>query len=282
MYSTRKIIFLSIVTLFSIFAMLSFLNIGSEFTAERMLFDATTVNQGVPLNPTETVLGTQRQVESKLKEIIRRFPGGESAKQAHISLAAMYMQNERYSDAAAVSDKIVKRYKKDRGLVSKARFIKAKSYELKERWDKAFRELEYLQYNYGDTYLGLQVPLYIAQYNKNAGNEAEAQELCRKAVGFYKDKREKNENTWIGYMASDLLVMTYILLEEYENAGRIIKNVILNYPTHFEPQQISRIELVFTEKLNRPHETVRIFKNIIAKTENKALKNFLISRINNM
>ena len=43
---------MSFAALCAIFIMFMFLNIGSEFTAERMLYDATTIHETVPLKPT--------------------------------------------------------------------------------------------------------------------------------------------------------------------------------------------------------------------------------------
>lgn len=277
MYKTRKVIFLIIAILAAVFVVLSILNIGSEYTAERLLYKTMSTYDTLPLLPHESYFGKQTFVEDNLRSIITKFPKGNSAKAAYLNLATLYMETKKYDEAISVTDEIMKKYGMDSFISSRAQFIKAVSYEKKGKWKKALEELTTLQHKYPETRFGLQVPFYVVRYYVENKKTAEANKSGEEAIAYYNEVKKEYKGKGFGYLASDLLMQTYITLKRYEEAGRALQNTFANYPV--APQQLPYVELIFVDTLERPETAVTIYKFLLTKTKDAKLKNFLRERI---
>jgi len=282
MYKTKKVILLMILTLAVTFGALKVINIGSEFTAEKLLYKTLNVYKNIPFGAGEQFLGMQMQVEDNLRSIISRFPGGDSTKAAHLNLAGLYLEVEKYNEAVSVADEVLDKYKNDTHTSSRAQFIKGVSYERKGKWGRALDEFKILQKNYPKTRLSLEIPLYILRHYKRSGDTDQLNKRAQRVIAYYGRIIAKYKGGPLGYYAGNMLVQTYMALDRYEEAGSVLKNMIVIYPEMLTVRQLPYVELIFVKILKKPAEALEIYKYITINTKDHKLKKFLETKIDEL
>lgn len=282
MYKTKKVILLMILMLAVTFGALKVINIGSEFTAEKLLYKTLDVYKNIPFGADEQFLGMQMQVEVNLKSIISRFPGGDSTKAAHLNLAGLYLEVEKYNEAISVADEILDKYKNDTHASSRAQFIKGVSYERKGKWSRALDEFKILQKNYPKTRLSLEIPLYILRHYKRSGETDQLNKRAQRVIAYYDRIIVKYKGGPLGYYAGNMLVQTYMVLDRYEEAGSVLKNMIVIYPEMLAVRQLPYVDLIFVKTLKKPEEALEIYRYIVVNTKDHRLKKFLEAKIDEL
>jgi tetratricopeptide (TPR) repeat protein len=227
-------------------------------------------------------------VEKDLQKLIKKYPKTEVAKASYITLAELYLLDKKYGKAVEALDEFISMHSastedKDTVLLSRAHFLKAGAYEKLDREKEALAEFAILKEEFANTPLGLQTPLYIAHYHKREGREGVAEEEYNNAVEFYIELEEKNRKTMFGYAASNLLVQTYIALDKYEEAGKVVQDTISNYPSTMTlVQQLPYVELIYLKALNNPDKAIEIYSAILKNTKDPKIKKYLEEKIKGM
>lgn len=262
------------------YVLLSLVSSDNEYRAEKLFYRANKTYNKIKTNPDVAPPALISSVERDLQKIIENYPETEAVKSAYARLVEVYMADKKYDKAIEVLDALIARQDLDLALSSRAHFLKGLAYEGLDRWNEALKEFTTLKEKYVNTPIGLQAPLYIAQYYIRKGREDEAQEALNDAAGFYEGLEEDNRGTILGYASSNLLVQTYISLERYEEAGEVVADIIAGYPTTATfIQQLPYVELIFLKALKRPQKATEIYKHILEKAEDDRLSNFLQEKI---
>ncbi len=276
----RKIIIGPIIILVAIYAVLTLVSSKGEYVAEKLFYKATKAYNKIQINPDVAPPKMLASVERDLKTVIKKYPKTKPAKVAYITLAEIYLKDKKYDESIKVLDAFISSEDKNIALLSRAYFLKGTAYEKQDKWDKALKEFTTLKDKYINTPLGLQVPIYIAQYYKRNDKFAEAEKELNNAVVFYQNLEKENRGTILGYSSSSFLVQAYMGLEKYEEAGEVVKDTIINYPSQMTlVQQLPLIELIYIKTLNTPEKAIEIYKYIIGKTKDDKLIKFLENKI---
>ncbi|MCK4463876.1 MAG: hypothetical protein KAU58_06155 [Candidatus Omnitrophica bacterium] len=276
----KKIIIGSIIILIVVYAALSLLSSRGEYAAERLFYRAGKRYSKIQINPDVAPPKMLASVERDLKTVIKKYPETEPAKAAYITLAEIYLKDKKYDESIDVLDAFISSEDKNIALLSRAYFLKGVIYEKQDKWDKALKEFTILKDKYYNTPIGLQMPLYIGLYHKKKDNLAEAEKAFNNAVIFYKNLEKEKRGTVLGYSSSNFLVQTYMGLENYEEAGNVVNDTIINYPTMMTlVQQLPYVELIYVKTLKQPEKATEIYNYIINKTKDDKLKKFLQDKI---
>jgi len=280
----KKTILILAIILLAVPLLLAIFTSNNEYAAERLFYKASRVYNKIKANPDVApplMLGT---IEKNLKTIIEKHPETETAKSVHIVLAEFYTTYKRYDEAIRALDRAISTYdEKDALLLSNAYFLKGVTYERQGRWGKALGEFAVLKDSFSGTPLGLQIPLYIAEHYAKGGRTAEAEREFGKAASFYEKLREEKKGTMLGYTSSDLLAQVYATLKRYEELGRVLEDIIIDYPGPATfGKQLPFLESIFVKKLNRPEKAIEIYNHILEKTQDEELKGFLLGRIEDL
>jgi tetratricopeptide (TPR) repeat protein len=218
--------------------------------------------------------------EESLLDLIKQFPNANAAKSGYMKLAEVYITDKRYDSAIEVLDKILAKYEGDIATLSKAHFLKALVYDKQGEWAKAYPELKILKDEFPTTLLGLQAPLYIAQHYVSSDNRGKAQEEYNRAAEYYERLRDQYKGMLMGYTAANFAVQSYAYLEKFEEAGSIIEDNIIDYPSTLTfQQQIPLIESIIIERLNSPDKAIKLYRMMIESTEDQRLEEYLHDRI---
>ena len=276
----KKIILLMAVTLLALYIVLSILGSGGEYGAEKLFYRALKLNSVIARNPDVAPPKLLSDVENTLKKILVKYPKTNVAMTANMTLAEFYIRHKRYDDALSKLDAIIKAYDKNQSMLSTAHFLKGRVYERQGYWQKALKEYAIVRDNYTETELGLQVPLVIAKYYVDNGRDADAKQAYNDAVTFYGGLEKKNHKKMLGYIASKLLIQTYMFMEDYEKASSVIEETIYNYPSQMTLMQLlPQMEILIVKKLKQPERAVGIYKKIREMSKDEKLNKFLDKKI---
>lgn len=276
----KKIIPILILILAVVFFILFRLSLASEYAAERLFYRAMKEHKKILLNPDVSPPIMLSAVESELKNIVEKFPLAQVAKKTYVNLAQVQLKSKKYDAVQSTLDAIVRKYPEDVSIASQAQFLKGRAFEKQQRWDEALKEYTLLRDKYTSTPLGLQVPLYIGNYYSARERYAQANQAYNQAAAFYEKLEQKERGTVLGYMAADFLLQSYINLENYEQSGKVLEDMLNNYPGFIAfAQQLPKIEAIFVRALNNPDKAKEIYRSVIARTDDRDLIEALKVRI---
>lgn len=279
----KKIIIILIAVLAGLYIALSIAGSDKEYAAERLFYRAMKTSDKIAANPDVVPPKLLDDVEDNLKKLLRKYPDTEVAKTADIKMVEFYIANKKYDAALKQSDTVIKKYKKNHGMLSTAYFLKGLSYEKQDKWPDALKEYHIVRDKYRDTQLGMQIPIYIASSYSQKGRNAQAQEAYGDAARFYENIQKENSGKALGYMASLLLVQTYIKSDNYESAAKVVEETLDKYYSQMAlAQLLPLVENIIVTKLNRPEKAVEIYKTILEKSKDEKLKKVLQKRIDEL
>ncbi|MFH1753806.1 MAG: tetratricopeptide repeat protein [Candidatus Omnitrophota bacterium] len=278
--SIKKISIILALFLTGLYIIFSLAFHDDQYKAEKMLYGASRKQVKIMTRPDAVSPNLIEEAEAELKEVIDRFPETDAAKSAHMRLAELYIADKRYEKALQLADEIGDRYAGDPGTASKGYFFKVIVYERQDRWDKALSELERLRDEYPTTIVGLQSPMYIAEYYLRAGDKDKAIEGYRSAAAYYEGARKKHKGLLAGYASSNMAIKAFIFLGDFEKAGEIVEESITDYPSAMVySEQLQLVDAIFAEKLKQPKKAIELYKIMIRSTNDQKLKEYLHARI---
>jgi tetratricopeptide (TPR) repeat protein len=279
----KRAILILILILAVIFVVLSVLGSGGEYAAEKLFYRAMKANTKVVVNPDVAPPPLLARVEGDLKKLIAKYPTAHITKIANIALVEFYTAHKNYDKALDAISGIMKTYKSDDVIMSTVHFMKGVIYEKRNNWPKALAEFQMLHDKYPYSQLGVQMPIYIAKYYDSKGQDAEARSAYSEARSFYGKIEKDHTGKNLGFIASTLLLQTYINTRNYEEAGRILEetmNTYMGQPVVL--QLLPQVENIFVTKLNNPQKAVEIYKSINEKIGDGKLRKALQKRIDEL
>lgn len=276
----KSTVLILISVLMAVFGTLSVISSGYDYTAEKLFYRAMRISARAQVNPEAVLPEALRTAEGNLRKIVEEYPQSKTAKDAHLALADFYLYNEKYEQALSILYDIINAYPQDKSVLSKAYFLRGNVFEKQNQWEKALREYTVLRDKYIDTPLALWVPLHLGQYYEEKGKYAQARQAYHQAALFYREIEREKRGSARGYAAANLLINTYMELEEYEQAGKIVKDTINNYPKILPlTQQLANIDLIFIKKLNKSEKAIELYKRMKTKTAEPNLTRILDEKI---
>lgn len=276
----KRLAIILISVLVIVYLGLSMIDRESEYKAERLLFMTMKRYSAITSNPDVVPPKLLSSVERSLQKLTEKYPNTRSAKKGYFKLNELYIADKQYDKALALADQMLERYPEDIAMASNAHFTKAIAYQMSEDWESALGEFTILRERYDNTAIGLSVPMHIVRYYRSQGEGDKAESVLREAIQFYDNLRKSFRATALGYVASNFLVQTYMALEQYEDAGRVVQGMLVEYPTDSTlMQNIPYIELIYVQALGQPNRAVNIFRTVLSRVENPRVKGYIEEKI---
>lgn len=264
----KKLILILSGVLILIYGILAIISSQGDYLAEKLFYRAMKNYNKIMLNPEVVPPKMLATTENNLQKILKKFPESEIAKTAYMKLAEFYLINSNYEQTHATLDALINKYEQDIALASRAQFLKGVAYERQNQWPRALSEYMILRDKYTNTPLGLQIPFYIGNYYTAKGKAVEASIAYTEAALFYEKLETENRGKLLGYAAANLLIHTYMKLENYEKAGGLLEATLNNYPSLLAfSQQLPKVEQIFVHQLKNPQKAIEIYQSVRAKTD---------------
>ena len=269
--------------LVAVFIVLSIASSGGIYDAEKLLYSALRAGEKIMANPDVVPPSAARSIENKLQYIVKNYPGTPIAEIARMKIAEFYALTKNYDKAIEALDEVIYSSEKKLPELSQALFLKGNIYEKKNQWFKALAVYGTLRDRCKDTPLGLQIPLYVADYYTKNSMAAEAISAYNDAATFYDRVSKERRGTIVGYWASTYLVISYLNLKRFEDAGRVVEEIINSYPgTASYTQHLPSVEYIFVKQLKEPQKALGIYKSVQQKTNNAQLQAVLKKKISEL
>ena len=279
----KKVVLALIAIPIVVFIALSLMTSNKEYAAEKLFFRAGEMHNKIKSNPDVAPPALLKSLENNLLTIVKKYPKTESAKRAYLALAEVYMANERYGDCISIMDKFIASGEKEISPLSKAYFLKGLAYERQGDWNKALLEFTLLKEQYSNTPLGLQAPLYIANYYVKNNMHPQAENAFGDAAQFYKGLVDENSGNMLGYSSATMLMQAYMGLGKIEEAGAILQDNLNNYPVAaLLVQQLPYVEVIYASTLKNPDKAIEIYTQIKEKINDDRIKQHLDRRIDQL
>lgn len=276
----KKIILILLLILAGLAITLSMLGSRGEYAAEKLYYSAMKTINKLDVNPDVVPPKLIDAVASKMKKILQKYPDTDIAKTTYIKLAEFYIGYKKYDQALVLLNEMIKKYNKNTGILSMSHFLKGLVHEKQNKWSQALDEYQIVRDDYRDTKLGMEIPLYIANYYSKKGADAAASQAYNDAALFYKKLEKENNGKMLGYISSVLLIQTYFNAGDYEQAGNVLGDTFDKYKSVATLNQLlPQVEIIYVNKLKQPEKAVEIYKNIQKNYPNDKLKKILQKRI---
>jgi len=276
----KKIVFSLILILLAVYVLLSVFGNGDEYEAEKLYYRAMKASARIAANPDVIPPKLLEDVEVNLKALLEKYPKTNVARGANFTLAEFYIYRDKYADALLMLDSIIKEHSKSPAILSKAHFLKGQAYEKQGNWANALKEYSIVRDDYTNTEFGIQMPMSIAKYYASKGMDADARQAYNEAALFYRKLEKDNHNKMIGYIASTLLMQTYMGMEKYDQAGVVLAATLETYISGKTLiQLLPQVEYIFVIKLKQPEKAIEIYERVKAKAKDERLSKFLDKKI---
>ena len=227
----KKILIILSSILVGIFVILSLLDRNGEYNAEKMIWKTNQKFFELTKDPNSIPDKIFLQLDKEYELIANRFPNSPLAKKAYVSIARMYLVKKDYQTVRNKVQIIFEKYPKDTAMCAEATSLIGKSYELSGDWPNALRVYNDLMQKYPTTEIGLNVPLYIANYYQTNKSAANAQQAYDTAIVYYKKIASDYSNSVIEFKSLGLLANCYFFKKMWREGVVTLGDLLIKYPS---------------------------------------------------
>ena len=222
------------------------------------------------------------------RNIIRHYPDSELTPRVHLQIGRTYVLKEDYAKARQGFQEVIDQYPGDPFLGADALLSIGNTYEREGDHAKAVQTYQRVTDEYGKTELGLNMPLYIANYYLRLNQRTESATALQDAVNFYKRISRENPQSPLEFNALRLLVTTYFAQEHWKDGVNILSRLLLEYPSreYLTPERVNLIvkllNTVSVTKLQDYDISINIYQTFIAHNPDHRLNSYLLEVIKSL
>jgi len=276
----KKIITTFCLVLVGLFIFLSLLDSG-EFAMEKKLWYAQKQYEALARDPKAVPDKSFQELADRYAAIIKRYPDASLTPKVYIKIGKIYLMKKDYGKARASYQEILKRYSKNDALCAEAILNVGDSYSIEGRNEQALREYQSVLERYPLTTIGINMPLYLADFHLRNKNAEESAAALRMAIGFYQKVAKENPNTPLEFEARWLLATTYLAQQKWETGVRSFGDILSDFSQSkaLTPQVamtiIKNINTISVSNLKNFDLPVEIYTNFIEKNPKHPLNGYL-------
>jgi len=216
------------------------------------------------------------QAANAYKLVFEKYPDTLSAKRAMISLGTLYLAKGENLKAREMFKKAIKNDPGNLINYLNAQLAIGKSYENEGEWATALTGYRKLIKDYPNTEVGLNLPMYIAEHFRKAGDIVKRNEAYDTAIRHYKRLAEKNPDTVLGYRAENLIVNCYLNKGEWRNAASSLEKMVMDYPmAKGVPLSMKMLADLSVRKLNNPGRAIKFFERFLEQYSEHPIADYL-------
>jgi len=206
----KKIVSVYLIILFGLFVVLTLLDQGSDYIVEKKVWKVLQQQIDIARDPNVIPDHTFEKVISAYQKIIDKHPQSRLTPGLYIHIGEVYAMREDYKGARKIYNELIKLYPDDRELSAEAMFKVGKTYEVTNNWLGATKVYQNIIQDYPLTNVGLNTPLYIANYYKDKNDYQKTMVAYEVAVRHYIKIATDHNNTHVGLNAMRHLSTSYL------------------------------------------------------------------------
>ncbi|MFC2061066.1 tetratricopeptide repeat protein [Elusimicrobiota bacterium] len=183
---------------------------GGDYNAEKMYWQIGREHKDVFKSPANASDMDFSSAIADLKNIVVAHPSWSRAPEIRYNIGKMYEQREDYEKARNEFREIVIGFPQNYEICARSRFMIGILYEKENNTEKAVESFNKVIERHQNTVIGVQMPLYIAQYYARKEMKEEAEREFKKAARKYKDMVEVNPYSKKVPLLHNLMVLSYM------------------------------------------------------------------------
>jgi len=260
----------------------------SDYALEKQLWRVqklvTTISREPGLVPEKNF----ENVIAMYQKLIDRYPDSDLVPEIYLQIGRLNVSRKAYQKARDAFGEIRKRYPDKDELVAKAMLNIGHAYEGEKNEAEAIATYRRIWEQYPRTGVGMNVPLYIANYYLQNKDEGNARSALQEAVSYYKTLAAGSPNTQAGFDALRMLATGYIAQKDWEEALNTLQGILMDYATarflssEQAAQLIHLVNAIAVTRLEDPARAVSIYVQFIARYPKHPLVPYLTKTINGL
>ncbi|MFH1459045.1 MAG: tetratricopeptide repeat protein [Candidatus Omnitrophota bacterium] len=242
---------------------LGVLNSGciQQYTVERMLWQANKAAEPIFINQGSVPSYEFNRVIALFDKVIEKVPGSSYALKSKLRKASLFISQNSYEKAFKIYDDVVTEYKEQKEICARVIFLKGQACEKQGLWDKALEFFNQILLEYEKTQKSLAVPLYIARYYSENGQDSQAQQAYLGAVMYFQSIADKYPNTKGAVLCENLIVRTYLEMGTWGKAAEYIEQLDGKYK--LGPDTLLVLARIYDNKVKDPVRAKQIYQRIL-------------------
>lgn len=209
------------------------------------------------------------RVVGSLKNFIAKHPNHNLIIPAEFNIARLYMAKEEYDKARAHLKEVMKKYSKSQQISSEALFLIANSYEIENKWGQALQDYKSLIERFPKTIMGMNTPLYVANYYKTKHQPDKMRGALQEALQHYQGLISSYPNSPLALNSYGLVVKCYAELEEWQNAAATYETVIETFKSKMKMDaMLIQLAAVYMNNLQDRPKAIETLNKMMAEYPN--------------
>ena len=208
----------------------------SNYVIERQLWHVQKKFDRIALDSKTVPDAEFEEVAESYRKIMKRFPHSQITPRVPLQIGKVYTLKKDYKKAREILYEMVKQNSSNSNLSAEALADIAWIYELENNWSEALNIYEGIIEKYPLSNVGINTPIYIAEYYQKNNNPSQAKAAFNKAITFYKKVSRENPNSLYDFTALRLLASALFSTEEWQQGIEVLGKVLNNYP---DPEYLS-------------------------------------------
>lgn len=221
-----------------------------EYKLERMYYHANKKYIQILENPSKPNTAQIDQVIADFDKIININPNWGGIGNVRYAIAHLYFLKKDFTKAREKFKKFISDFHFQTGMCLQARFFIGLSYEQEDRWDEALAVFEKIIKDYPLSRMAMELHYYIAQYYQRHKNYHQAEQVLREAITNYEKiindyPYEKN----LIIIIEDFIINTYEKLNDWHGVIDTLEEIVVrHHNTDRGAESLYRLAKIYESK----------------------------------
>ncbi|MFH2137599.1 MAG: tetratricopeptide repeat protein [Candidatus Omnitrophota bacterium] len=252
---------ISLLVLFSIVA-ISISGCSEQYQIERMVWQADKASKSIFFNNGEVAPYEFIQAISLYEKVIGKAPSDSNhALNSRFKIAQIYALQKEFDKAREIYDKIIVSHQGRQEVQALALFEKGQTFQKQGDWPWALGVFKKITDNYRETKQSFSVPLYIAHYYVENGDDLSAEQAYSAAIAHYQRIAQDYPGTRAAVLCENLIVRTYMEQKNWDMAVAYIKQLDSKYKLGADTLLV--LAKIYENKLQEKPKAIEVYNRIV-------------------
>ncbi len=234
---------------------------SKSYQGERLFWKASQRSAAVLRDPEKADAEEFKRAIAAFQRVTDQTRGLIWGARAYLAIGSLQAAQHHYDEARKAYEQVVVYYDEFDELALTARLAIAKTYEAEQRFERAIDWYNQIVQFHPWSRIGLEAPLYVAQYYTQMGKVQRAQIAYEHAADIYRKRVEESPSQQMTNVANGYLAVTYQQLGDWKRAVEIMETLA-------QQQGVDRAAILMRlgalyDKLNRRDKSTEAYAALV-------------------
>ncbi len=284
----RKTLIIFIAVLIVVFAVLSFMDLKGNYSAEKSLWKINQKFTEVTKDSKTTPDATFQKVYNDYVAFSKKFPNSRLSPMAKIFSGRVQIFLKNYPKAREIFEGIIRENPDNQILGAQVVAEIGRTYAIEKDDANIVKTYIRIMDDYPLTEIGLKTPLYLAKYYGDRKDFQKARKAFERGVIHYKRLITEHPDTIIEYKALHFISACHLAQQRWQEALNIFEEIMLKFGNQqfFTPKEavslVKSINTISVAKMNSKEIPIKIYQKFMAKYPEHPFNKTLTEVIKNL